>query len=475
MSDILTKKDLYDSAMRELSKYPELAVRVNAGDVLITQHIGAIAQMLAMVSWQIGVAEVEPWTRARDNMVLADATAKGVMPFAKPPRWQINAVNKSAEDNVIGAGRKLLDTKSRVWVVTDGATISAQGSALISAVQEEVKVVTHTVSTGSNFYKIEVPTLDIDQYLTSVALVRTSDQFPFKLAERFNNVAPNDWVYHLMSDESMRLWIEFGTDGVAGYVPALGEQFDIVMRYTYGKANIANATPFGFEYSFSSETDKLTELYANAMIDGGAFAPSIVEMREITSFPSIYDANAVYLADFQFLLMRNLSPFVFLSVWNEQLEESVRGASVDNINVLFVSFIKANTNEAQAQVDITRAIEYADDSYRVRFVPVVEKHIPIEVHLRLSPVHDFESVRIRIREILLAQYGRQSEWARRGRNRINWRHTTDLLKSKIVELQDATSDISVVVTDDTIANKPEEFRYVSSDSISVSNAPLIVF
>ena len=162
-------------------------------------------------------------------------------------------------------------------------------------------------------------------------------------------------------------------------------------------------------------------------------------------------------------------------MWNEQLEETVRGASVDNINVLFVSFIKSDTTPTQAQTDITRTIGYADDSYKVKFVEPIEKHIPINLQLRLSPVHDFDSVKIRIREILLQNYGRDSEWARRGRNRINWRATSELLKSKIIELQDSTSDISVTVLDDTIANTPEEFRYVATQSISMSNSPLIVF
>jgi hypothetical protein len=475
MSDTLTKKDLYDSALQELAAYPELAIRVQAGDTLITQQIGAIAQMLAMVSWQIGVAEVEPWTRARDSMVLADATAKGVMPYAKPPRWRINIKNNSDTTNIIEAGRRLLDTKSRVWQVIDGATVEPRGLASVTAVQRERKTVTHTVTHTGNFYKIEVPPLDMDQYLIAIDVVRKTDQVTFELAERFNNTEPNDTVYHLMSDESMRLWIEFGLAEVAGYVPSLGEQFDVLLHYTYGQTPMSSATPFGFEYSFSSESDKLTELFADTMLDGGAFPPSIVEMREMTSFPAIYDENAVYLAEFQFLLTRKFAPFVFLSVWNEQLEEVVRGASVDNINTLFVSFIKEDISVEQAQANIRRAIDYADGSYKVRFVEAVERHIPIEIRLRLSPVHDFESVKIRIQEILLAQYGRDSQWARRGRNRINWRATGELLKDKITELQDAISDISIVVTDDSLATYPEEFRYVAKESISISNAALVVF
>ncbi|TDR30353.1 hypothetical protein [Hydromonas duriensis] len=475
MSDILTKKDLYDSALQELAAYPELAIRVQAGDTLITQQMGAIAQMLAMVSWQIGLAEVEPWTRARDSMVLADATAKGVMPYAKPPRWRINIKNNSQTTNTIEAGRRLLDNKSRVWQVIDGATVQPQGLASVTAVQRERKTVSHTVTHTANFYKIEIPPLDIDQYLIAIDVIRKTDQVTFKLAERFNNTEPNDEVYHLMSDESMRLWIEFGIAGIAGYVPSLGEQFDVVLYYTYGQTQISNATPFGFEYSFSSESDKQTELYADAMLDGGAYPPNIVEMREMTSFPSIYDENAVYLAEFQFLLTRKLAPFVFLSVWNEQLEEAVRGASIDNINTLFVSFIKSDISPEQAQARIRQVIEYADDSYKVRFVDVLEKHIPIEIRLRLSPVHDFESVKIRIQEVLLAQYGRDSQWARRGRNRINWRATGELLKDKITELQDAISDLSIAVTDDSIASYPEEFRYVSKQSIQISNDALVVF
>ena len=314
MSDVLTKSDLYDSALTEIAAFPELATRVQAGDVLITQQIAAIAQMLAMLSWQIGVAEVEPWTRARDSMVLADATAKGVLPYAKPPRWRINIKNNSTTNTVIAAGRRLLDSKSHIWQVIDGATVAPDAVASVTAIQHESKTLTHTVSSTRNFYKIQIPELDIDQYLTQIEVIRTTDQIKLTQAQRFNNSEPGELVYHLMSDESMRLWVEFGLTDVAGYVPNLGEQFDIVLHYTYGPTSMASATPFGFEYSFASETDKRTELFAETQLAAGALPPNIVEMREITSFPSIYDENAVYMAEFQFLLTRTCTVCLSLCV-----------------------------------------------------------------------------------------------------------------------------------------------------------------
>lgn len=475
MSDVLTKSDLYTSAIQELSAFPVLAARVNSGDVLITQQIAAIAQMLSMVSWQIGMAEVEPWTKARDSMVLADAMAKGVLPYAKPPRWKINVKNNSAASISISAGRRLLDNKSRIWVVEDGATVTAGALGSVVAVQEESKIISHTVSTVENFYKMQVPELDVDQYLTDIGLIRTRDSVRFYHAERYNNVNPLDKVYHITSDESLRIWIEFGVENVAGYVPTIGEEWSIVQSYTYGKAAIENATPFGFEYSFSSDTDKLVELYADSMVDSGAMPLSIPEMREITSFPSTYDVNAVYLAEFQFLLMREFSPFVFLSVWNEQLEEAVRGANVSNINVLFISFLKDGADAATMKADIVRKIQYSDDSYDVKFVPVVEKTIPVTVSLRLSPIHDADSVKIKVREVLLAEFGRTSIWSRRGRNRINWQAAVSLLRSKIIELQDNISDVSIAVTEDDGAVKPEEFRYVAEASLTINNSPLVLF
>ena len=78
MSNVYQKSEFYDAATSELSSgnYPALSARLALGDVTFTQQLGAMAQMLAMLSYQLGLAEVEPWIKARDNMVLADAAMR---------------------------------------------------------------------------------------------------------------------------------------------------------------------------------------------------------------------------------------------------------------------------------------------------------------------------------------------------------------------------------------------------------------
>ncbi len=472
MSDVLTKNDFYTKAMQSLSSYPALAARVQAGDVTITQQIGAISHMLAELSWQIGVGEVEPWTKARDSMVLAEATAKGIMPYASAPKWSVNIKNNSDVSNTISAGRRLLDNKGKTWVVTDGLTILPGELGAVTVEQRESKVISHEVTIQGNFYQIEIPPLDLDQYLISVDVVRSSDQMKFKKVERFNNVEPNELVYHIGADETMRLWVEFGLAGVAGYIPMVGEKFEIILHYTQGPATLESAAPFSFEYSYNTDVDRQTELFALSMVFSGGLPFSIPEMREMVNFPSLHDENAVFLSEYQFLITRHLSPFVFLSVWNEELEEDIRGANVANINHLFVSFIKSGADVTEIQARIREIVRIADNSLRVKFVDTAEKTIPMTINLRLSSLHDEESVKAKIRDLILLMYGRNSVFARRGRVRINWQATAKKIKESIVELQDNVSDFSLMVDEDDSKVKPEEFRYVSVESLSINNTPL---
>ena len=139
--------------------------------------------------------------------------------------------------------------------------------------------------------------------------VKNADGTYFKFAEKFNNVSANEQAYHIVCDEMMNIAVQFGLENKAGYIPEKGEEITFILRYTNGNATLNNATALEFEYMQTHEED-LTILSAD-LIQAGAAPFSIDELREITNYPSLYDNNAVFLGEFQFLVQRKLSPFVF--------------------------------------------------------------------------------------------------------------------------------------------------------------------
>lgn len=472
MSIVYQKSDFYNAAIAEIEQgnFPALKARLAVGDVTLTQQLGAMAQMCAMLSYQIGLAEVEPWIKARDNMVLADAAARGVLPYGKAAIYTAHIRNNAVSGSLnITSGRRLLDNKGRVWVVQNGATVAAGQVAAVQIQQYETRETVHTVDDYRSFYRVEIGLPENDEHLLDIA-VKHSDGELFTQIEQFNNVAPQARVYHVIADEMMNLSVQFGLLDKAGYVPNSGEKITLITRYTHGDIKLDNATPLELEYTTPDEVH-LTILSAD-LIQAGAKPPDIDELREIANYPSLYDENAVFLGEFGFLLQRHLSPFVFLSVWNELLEEDARGASVDNINTLFVSFIKDGINTTEAQTQIKRIIQAADNSYRVKFVNAVEKQIPINVSLILSPMHDDVAVKQKVILWLLNRYGRDSAWARKGGQRINWQNTVKGLRESIVELQDGVSDVSVTVSE-TGKRLPEMFRYVAQNSITIRSEKLL--
>lgn len=474
MGDLYEKKDFYDAAMAELANFPALAERVAIGDVTITQQFGAMAQMLGMLSMQIGLAETEPWTKARDSMVLADAAAKGILPFGQAPVYQINIRNQEDVPVTISAGRRLLDNKSRVWVVRDGATIGPHEVKTVTAIQREQSEFVHEVAAYKSFYQVDVPEPGANQYLLGVDVVRVDGGKTLKRIEDFNNIGAETDCYHLGVDEIMRLHVTFGLMNKFGYVPKIGDQLKIITYFTGGDIGLEGGSELTFEYASEDVSEKNLRAFSGDIVAKGAMPQSISQMREMAKYPSIYNNNAVYLGEFAYLVKRELNPFVFLSIWNERVEELVRKPDVLNINKLFIAFIKDDMSVAEAQANITRVIGLADDSYAIKFVKATEKTIKIDVKLRLSPLHDAEAVKAKVKLWLIGEYGRDSSWAKMGGRRINWQETQKGLRENVYELSDGTSDLYLTI-EEVGSNLPEVFQYVDSASVTVKNEPMLMW
>jgi hypothetical protein len=196
---------------------------------------------------------------------------------------------------------------------------------------------------------------------------------------------------------------------------------------------------------------------------------NVAELRELCRHQSAYDQSAVYLGEFDFLVRRNITNLRYLSVWNEQIEETVRGASLNSANKLFVSFVEPEgASHSAVFTEIKRLILTADDGYRVADVPALESHFQLTVSAQVARVHDAAAVTQQIREAILAEYGADSLMTKRGMLVLQFKRVYEFLHSKIPALQDSSSDFNVTIADSGLAPKPEHWRFVSPSSLMVA-------
>lgn len=458
-----TKQDFLDQIAASISGYPTVAQLYQAGDPILLSMLEAMASQLSMISAEIDVAAMEPWTKARDVTVLADAAIKGVLPFGRPARVKVLVENVSSSPVQVSAGRKLLDTQGREYVVDQGATVAPGGSGFIYAVQKQERSFTHTVTVSQPFYRINVPAAEGGRHIVEI---RVSGDAQYKFIPEFVNVAVGERTFHIESDEQRVINIQFGADGIAGYQPGAGELMTVTVVETNGSVTLSPGSKYAFEYSYSA-FERGVQLKHDSLVSPGAAPLDIATLREICSYPSIYDQSAVYRGNFDFLVRRQLSPFKFLSVWNEQIEEAVRGPSVDNINRLFVAAESDGVDQTSLRADISRVIRGADDSYRITFVDVDHSPIPVNIAAAVPAIYDFAVVRQQIIDVVLAEYGPNSTFAKRGMSRVLYKRLYDLLTKKIQALQGSGSDVQITITDSgTIL--PEQYRYVSLASLTVN-------
>lgn len=463
-----TKDQIYNAALASLSAYPTVAQYVQAGDPRILAQLGAQAAMLAMVAEHVDVAQFEPFLKARDSTVLADASLKGILPLARPCRVVLTVTNGNAASFSLPAGRRVMDAKGRVYEVEAAAVIPASGTASVGCIQRTQRTATHTVAAATPFYMVQVPEGAVDAQLAAIQVSKDSGATVFSYSPDWCNVAAGDLVYQVETDERRRLWVMFGATGKVGYGVQVGDVFEMLVSECEGR--IDDLTPgaaFSFEYVLTVP-DGGIELALASVADAGADPLNIEDLRTMSRYPAIFDHNAVYLGEFDFLLRRYISPVDFLSVWNEEIEESVRGASVDNINTLFVAgSVPAMTTPA-FQARVTELIARADDSYRVEFVPVALTPVPVAVTASVSVVHDAGTVAAQIRTAILDSYGVGAAEVSRGMSSpIRFQALAKLLRESVPALQDQQSDFTVTTTP-PVTLLPEMFIHVSDASLTVT-------
>ena len=460
-----TKADYQALIAAEVSNYPTAAQFYQAQDPRLLASLDAMASMLAMIDGEMNVAAAEPFTMARDMTVKAAASVQGVLPFGQPSRHRLLIENASLAPISVVTGRRFMDSQGRVYVAEAGATIAASGSGTVQVVQQQESEFQHTVTASQPFYKIQIPDRQSGKFFTQIK-VRDASGNQFAYNPQYVNVLSGDRVFHLLTDENQRLYVQFGAFGIAGYQPGAGEALTITVFDTEGDVELDVGARFAFEYSQSIH-DRSATITLDAVLSPGSQPMDVATMREVVSYPSIYDENAVYLGNFDFLVRRNLSPLRFLSVWNEQREEEARGPSIDNINAIFVSALKDGVAQPTLYGLIRDTIKRADDSYKVIWVGAVTTEIPVSITARIAPVYDFVTIAQQIREIVMAEYGPDTPFAKRGQTRVLYKRIYDLIYKQVQAIRDSGADLEVAITDSGTL-LPEQYRYVSAASLTVN-------
>ena len=485
---MLTKDDFLRAVDATIDAYPTVAPLYHAGDPRVRQNIEAMATMLAMFSAQVETAQAEVFDKVRDGTVMADAAFRGIVRRGKPTRARIKAINKGVFTATIESGRTLIDADGLYWQAETPLTLAPENEGTFEASQVRYEVIEHEVKESAPFYAIHVPESEDGAFVASIALSDADGDYEFR--DRYTNTLPGERVFHVEADDRQRIFARLGFAGVVGTQPEQGHKLELRVGYTNGRIATQLGAPFSFEYIlYLAGAD--VELSLDSLITEGENPISMGVLRELAKYPSVYRRNAVFLGEFCFLVRTHYPTAQFISVWNEALEEQARGASVDNVNTLFVACLSESGEETvltdaegegitrpqeifspewtKTQKGIFEAIQAADDSYHVRFfTPVIQK-IKIKIDARIPSSYLPLDVKAKITEAILDKYGKASTAARRGQLRPLYRDIYALLKQKIVALSDGDADLQVSIIDDgDSAVRPELWRYVDAESLSVT-------
>jgi hypothetical protein len=482
---MLTKADFQRAIADSIGQYPELTSRYHARDPIILQHLEAIATMLAMLAQGLDVAQSEVFLKARDATVLADAAMRGIVPKAKPARVTLIATNKSATAAPLDAGRQLRDARGRPWVITAGATVPAGGNASIQAEQRTRDTITHSVARDEPFYAIQIPSARSDGQRLSALEVRDSANTEWAYAQHYTNIPSGAKAYHVEVDERQRAYVRFGLADSVGVQPAIGDQFTLTLDYSFGNVSAELGSGFSLA-SVHAPQDAFVTLAMVAVIEQGQDPVSVDTLRMLARYPSVYNPNAVYLGEFDFLIRRHFHSLRFLSVWNERIEERQRGMSVNNINTLFVACLGdegaeptltrsetltegveiAPASWTPLQHEIAETIQRADNSYRVRFFTPLREPRHWRIEALVGTAYVPSAIAQRIRERILARYGEAART--RGGEAVAVQDIYADLRAHIPEIAEPGADVTVWLPEpDASDPPPETWRYVTDATLSV--------
>lgn len=461
-----SKAQLLQAAIDAASEYPTVQQFVQARDPRVLAQLEAQATMLAMLSEQLDVAKFEPFLKARDSTVLADASLKGILPLGRACKLTLTVENPGTADVVLAAQRRLVDARGRLYELDSAVTIAAGGTASVTATQLNRYSVSHEVVTPLDFYGLPVTLSSADAHLNTISVYMGASEFRY--APDWFNVGIGELAYQMEVDELRRMSVKFGKKDVIGYGVQQGDVFTLDITECSGRiTDLQVGVQFTLEYILAPEEATLKAAVASVQ-DEGAAPHTMAELRVMARYPAVYDHNAVYLGNFTFLLRRYLSGIRFLSVWNEQVEESVRGYSEDNINTLFVSGLVSGMSNAVFEQRVSTLIRRADDSYKVEFVAASPQAVPVTITASVAISWDLATVTSQIRSLILERYGDGSVFVSQGMEQpIKKAMINRILRENIDALRDEKAEFDVQITLPATP-LPEHFLHITPASLTVN-------
>jgi len=482
---MITKQDIKAAIDANIANYPDIEPRYRVDDPLVHQAIDAMATMITMLSQQVEVAELEPFDKVRESSIMAHAANKGIFNRSVPCNVSIDVVNNGATDIVIGQGRILLDSTGRLYTVDKSVSITANSTVLITATQQTKTIINHVVKNSIPYYSISIPNSNDSSFLSNISV--NSNGYNYQFRDSYINVFDGDYVFNVEVDNKRNTFIRFGKSGTVGVQPANDDIVNIELSYSFGNIQLKDKELFTLEYIQAVEEPILT-FNLNSILTKGSDPLSTSELRDLCKYPAIYDNSAVMLGNFEYLVRKNNHNIKFLSVWNEALEEKTRGASIDNINTLFVAcfydteqFLVNNNiysltppnlinrvDYTPLQLAIENTINNSDDSYKVKFYTPIQSKIVVDITATISSSYDAALVSNKIKNAIISQYGINSvDYRKKTVIPLN-KDIYTLLRANVAELKDDNSDFSINIKSTLLNKNPENWVYVALDSINVN-------
>lgn len=466
---MLTQANFEARIVASLDDY-EIQERYNAQDPLVIQQIRSIAAFLSLFSQEIDIAELEPFIKTRDRSIIADATNKGILPIGMPAQHILEVINRSGNSISLSQGRQIEDNNGRPWRLLQSVTVSAGETGEVLAEQSEYREVQYLVQNSERFHRTQIKLQD-DLSLAGIT-VRDDQNNPYLHKKRWMNVAPLEMAFNLSTDSLRRIFIEFGDDERAGCTAKANQVFTFGILETYGDVDISRLKDASLVDVFNADEQRVSVRFKQSgAVRQGADPLNVSELRVLSSYPSLYDENAVFLGNFDYSVRAKFMPRAnYLAVWNENEHDRYYGATYQDINHLHIAVVAKNSVEqATLEQEIIQYIGQLDSLYkdRVRVHAVLEKPFAIVLNGRLAAVHDLDGVKMQIKGLLVDRYGQtklsSSRWLVNG---FNTQEISTQLRKNITAFQDNISDFSLSVP--ASLNKPHEWVYISNESITLN-------
>ena len=454
-----------------LQDYPEIAARFEAGDPTVAAMLKAHASFMADLSSDLDIAMLEPFIKSRDTTILADATNKGILPVATPCQHYLSFKNKGDRAVTISAGRLIEDMQGRIWRLLQTANMVPGEIIEVLAEQSQNRTEKYKAIFTEPFHQV---TLNIqeDYYLAALRIYDEQGNNFIYRRQWMNSIA-GEAAYTLKTDSMQRITAEFGDSLRCGTTIQANAVLNFELTETDGYIDTSLLREAALSELITADEGKIQITFKEGgLVRVGANPLSIDQLKLLASYPT-HDDNAVFLSDFNYAVRKAfMNRCHYISVWNEAQQEKYYGATLDDINHLNIAFVpRVSAEKAQLASDIKKHIAHLDSLYegKVKEMAVQQRPFQITINAKLAPVHNVESVKQEINNLLLSKYGKEtiasSYFVADG---FNSQEISKVIRDEVTAFQDRISDFRLDI-EDLARNpiKPHEWVFMTDSSISI--------